>query len=142
MVNVLKTEKFLFGFLLFTLFWLPLSLGANRPWAWALMQMSVFFIGGMLVIIRVSLLSQLYTRYKLFVILWLAFLGWQLINIVPLPLSLVEVIRPERVSHLLGNGLGFQENVTSMWLSLSLTSVKAMSPFLSPLLIVFYFLSR
>lgn len=119
MVNVLKTEKFLFGFLLFTLFWLPLSLGANRPWAWALMQMSVFFIGGMLVIIRASLLSQLYTRYKLFVILWLAFLGWQLINIAPLPLSLVEVIRPERVSHLLGNGLGFQENITSMWLSLS-----------------------
>ena len=119
MVNVLKTEKFLFGFLLFTLFWLPLSLGANRPWAWALMQMSLFSIGGTLVLLNTSLLHQLYTKYRTFIVLWVIFLAWQLINIVPLPFALVEAIRPERVSYLLSEQWGNQENVTSKWLSLS-----------------------
>ena len=119
MVNVLKTEKFLFGFLLFTLFWLPLSLGANRPWAWALMQMSLFSIGGTLVLLNTSLLHQLYTKYRTFIILWVIFLAWQLINIVPLPFALVEAIRPERVSYLLSEQWDNQENVTSKWLSLS-----------------------
>ncbi|MEC9061318.1 MAG: polymerase, partial [Pseudomonadota bacterium] len=97
MFNFQKTEKFLFGFLLFTLFWLPLSLGANRPWAWALMQMSFFFIGGVLLLINNSSLSKLYAQYKGLVIVWVAFLAWQLVNIIPLPFSLVEALRPERV---------------------------------------------
>lgn len=119
MFNFQKTEKFLFGFLLFTLFWLPLSLGANRPWAWALMQMSFFFIGGVLLLINNSLLSKLYAQYKLMVVVWLVFLTWQLINIVPLPFSLVEALRPERVNFLLNeNGQGM-ESISSQWLPLS-----------------------
>lgn len=117
--NAQKTEKFLFGFLLFTLFWLPLSLGANRPWAWALMQMSVFFLGGILLITHKSLLSKLYTQYKLLVIVWLVFLTWQLINIVPLPFALVEALRPERVNFLLNENIQGMENISSQWLPLS-----------------------
>lgn len=117
--NPQKTEKFLFGFLLFTLFWLPLSLGANRPWAWALMQMSVFFIGGILLLTHESLLSKLYTQYKLLVIAWLVFLTWQLINIVPLPFSLVEDLRPERVNFLLNENAQSMESTSSQWLPLS-----------------------
>jgi len=117
--NSQKTEKFLFGFLLFTLFWLPLSLGANRPWAWALMQMSFFFIGGILLLTHKSLLSKLYTQYKLLVIVWLVFLTWQLINIVPLPFSLVETLRPERVSFLLNENIQGMKSISSQWLPLS-----------------------
>lgn len=112
-----KTEKFLFGFLLFTLFWLPLSLGANRPWAWALMQMSLFFIGGILVITHSSLFPLLYRKYKLFVFLWLGFLCWQLLTIVPLPYWLVEAVRPERLSYLLGEDI--RQNTSAEWLPLS-----------------------
>jgi len=114
-----KTEKCLFGFLLFTLFWLPLSLGANRPWAWALMQMSVFFLGGILLLTHKSLLTKLYTQYKLLVIVWLVFLTWQLINIVPLPFSLVDALRPERVNFLLNENIQGMENISSQWLPLS-----------------------
>ncbi len=117
--NFQKTEKFLFGFLLFTLFWLPLSLGANRPWAWALMQMSFFLIGGILLATHQSLLSKLYAQYKLLVIFWLAFLSWQLLNIVPLPFFLVEAIRPERVLILLNENMGQLKDIKSQWLSLS-----------------------
>ena len=116
--NTQKTEKYLFGFLLFTLFWLPLSLGANRPWAWALMQMSVFFLGGVLLLTHKSLLSKLYAKYKLLIIVWLVFLTWQLINIVPLPFSLVEALRPERVNLLDKDALGI-ESISSQWLPLS-----------------------
>ncbi|WP_333970079.1 O-antigen ligase family protein [Alteromonas mediterranea] len=119
MSNTQKTEKFLFGFLLFTLFWLPLSLGANRPWAWSLMQMSVFFLGGILLLTHKSLLSKLYTQYKLLVIVWLVFLTWQLINIVPLPFSLVETLRPERVSFLLNENIQGMKSISSQWLPLS-----------------------
>ncbi|WP_043960025.1 O-antigen ligase family protein [Alteromonas mediterranea] len=119
MFNTQKTEKFLFGFLLFTLFWLPLSLGANRPWAWALMQMSVFSLGGILLLTHKSLLTKLYTQYKLLVIVWLVFLTWQLINIVPLPFSLVEALRPERVSFLLNENVQGMESISSQWLPLS-----------------------
>ncbi|WP_179985175.1 O-antigen ligase family protein [Alteromonas macleodii] len=119
MFNTQKTEKFLFGFLLFTLFWLPLSLGANRPWAWALMQMSVFFLGGILLLTHKSLLTKLYTKYKLLVIVWLVFLTWQLINIVPLPFSLIEALRPERVNFLLNENIQGMENISSQWLPLS-----------------------
>ncbi|WP_334059319.1 O-antigen ligase family protein [Alteromonas sp. S005] len=117
--NTHKTEKFLFGFLLFTLFWLPLSLGANRPWAWALMQMSVFFLGGILLLTHKSLLSKLYKQYKLLVIVWLVFLTWQLINIVPLPFALVEALRPERVSFLLNENVQGMESISSQSLPLS-----------------------
>jgi len=117
--NTQKTEKFLFGFLLFTLFWLPLSLGANRPWAWALMQMSVFLHGGILLLTHKSLLSKLYEQYKLLVIVWLVFLTWQLINIVPLPFSLVEALRPERVHFLLNENVEDMESISSQWLPLS-----------------------
>ena len=117
--NTQKTEKFLFGFLLFTLFWLPLSLGANRPWAWALMQMSVFSLGGILLLTHKSLLTKLCTQYKLLVIVWLVFLTWQLINIVPLPFSLVEALRPERVNFLLNEHVQGMESISSQWLPLS-----------------------
>lgn len=94
----LKTEKFLFGFLLFTLIWLPLPLGSNRPWAWALMQMSVFTIGGLLVIINGNTLKRVAHRYKTFVFLWACFLVWQLVNIIPLPIAIVEWLRPQRLA--------------------------------------------
>ncbi|AGP77734.1 O-antigen polymerase [Alteromonas mediterranea 615] len=117
--NTQKTEKFLFGFLLFTLFWLPLSLGANRPWAWALMQMSVFSLGGILLLTHKSLLTKLYTQYKLMVVVWVVFLTWQLINIVPLPFSLVEALRPERVNFLYNDNVQDMESISSQWLPLS-----------------------
>lgn len=110
-----KTEKFLFGFLLFILIWLPLPLGANRPWAWALMQMSIFALGGLLVLIDTKVVNRLWSKYRTFAMLWLAFLAWQLLNIIPLPAAFIDFIRPQRLDYL---EAGISAH-TSAWASLS-----------------------
>jgi len=129
-----KTEKYLFGFLLFTVFWLPLALGANRPWAWALMQASVFFITCALLFSNRTSLSRLYVNYRGLIIVWLVFLCWQLINIFPMPIFIVEALRPERISHF--TLLELEGMAAPTWLSLSfdvgqstLTFVKSLSYF-------------
>lgn len=108
-----KTEKFLFGFLLFTLFWLPLSLGGNRPWAWSLMQVSFFLQGALLVLTQPHFCQNLYAKYKWFIFLWLGFLVCQLINTIPLPYAFIEFLRPERLSELANQPEG------SKWIALS-----------------------
>lgn len=36
-------------------------------------------------------------QYRVFVLLWLLFLAWQLLNLVPLPASLIASLRPEKL---------------------------------------------
>jgi putative inorganic carbon (HCO3(-)) transporter len=96
-INNRKTEKLLFGFLLFTLFWLPIPLGANRPWAWALMQISVFCISASLMAFHFRTVTVVVRQYRVFVLLWVLFLAWQLLNLIPLPASLIANLRPEKL---------------------------------------------
>ena len=132
-----KTEKFLFGFLLFTLFWLPLSLGANRPWAWALMQMSVFVIAGLLTATNKTILESLYSRYRILIFLWLAFLAWQILTILPLPFDLISAIRPARVQPLLSfTPKGIND---LQWLSLSFDVGQSVITFFKSLAYCFLF---
>ncbi|MDO6567489.1 O-antigen ligase family protein [Alteromonas sp. 1_MG-2023] len=119
-VNNRKTEKFLFGFLLFTLFWLPIPLGANRPWAWALMQVSVFAISALLVVFHFRSVTLAVRQYRYFLLLWFLFLAWQLLNLVPLPASLIGTLRPEKLlPEFVSLPNGISRIASPKWLALS-----------------------
>jgi putative inorganic carbon (HCO3(-)) transporter len=85
------------GFLVL-MFWLPLPLGSNHPWAWAIMEVWIFglslvwlwgFLHG-----HVRLTSVFYKAKPILIllILWLIYIG---IQCFPLPYLLVEFLSPE-----------------------------------------------
>ena len=98
--NFKKAEILIFGFLLFTLVWLPLPLGSNRPWAWALMQISFFLITALLCLTSPGSVLVTLKRYKVIITLWVIFIGLQAFLLIPLPQELVAHMRPERVNPL------------------------------------------
>ncbi|WP_269519986.1 O-antigen ligase family protein [Alteromonas sp. BMJM2] len=134
-----KTEKFLFGFLLFTLFWLPLALGTNRPWAWSLMQVSLFMQGALLVLIHHGSYANWYTTYKKYIWVWAAFLIWQLINITPLPFFIIELVRPERLHGFITQHSLFAPSHEKPWLSLSFDIGQSHITFMKSLAYCFLF---
>jgi putative inorganic carbon (hco3(-)) transporter len=90
-------HRFLWSFLLLLLIWLPIPLGSNRPWAWLIFEISAFSIMlGCLVLKRHDEWLGL-AKYKTPIILWLGFLLICLLQILPLPASLIELISPNRL---------------------------------------------
>jgi len=118
-LNPQKTEKFLFGFLLFTIAWIALPLGSNRPWAWTVMQMSCFSLGLVIAAAKPWQLVKAYQKHKLLLWLWLIYICCQLINIIPLPVSVIESIRPERLAFNAVSTAAISADDTQKWLSLS-----------------------
>ena len=117
--NFEKTEKLLFGFLLFTIVWIALPLGSNRPWAWSFMQISCFVLGLFLAVIQPQQLVKTYEKHKLLLWLWVISICCQLINIIPLPINVIELIRPERLAFRTVNTAAISADNTLKWLSLS-----------------------
>jgi putative inorganic carbon (HCO3(-)) transporter len=104
-------HRFLWNFLLLLLIWLPIPLGSNRPWAWFIFELSAFSIMlGCVVLKRHNEWLGL-ARYKTPIVIWLAFLFICLLQIIPLPANLVELISPSR--------LGEQLNSVMPWYYLS-----------------------
>lgn len=97
-----KAEIFIFGFLLFTLIWLPLPLGSNRPWAWALMQASFFGITGVLCVTHYRSLFITIKQYKALMFLWVFFLALQLVLLIPLPQEYIKSLRLARIPEITG----------------------------------------
>ena len=118
-LNSQKTEKFLFGFLLFTIAWIALPLGSNRPWAWSLMQISCFIFGVLLPVVQPKQLIKTYEKYKLLFWLWVIFICCQLVNIIPIPVTIIEEIRPERLAFNLSSTSANSIENSVKWLSLS-----------------------
>jgi len=85
------------GFLILML-WLPLPLGSNRPWAWAIMEIWIFslalawlwgFLRGYLS------LTPVFSKAKPILILFLLWLFYIAFQCISLPFSLVEWLSPE-----------------------------------------------
>ena len=110
------------------LVWLPIPLGSNRPWAWSLMEAWVFVLGALWLwgYIRGSgigdrgtesgeqafVLTPVFLKAKPVLILFAVWLGYLLLQMVPLPVGLVSLISPEagRMHGLvdgMGNGSGW-----------------------------------
>jgi putative inorganic carbon (HCO3(-)) transporter len=90
-------ERALYVALLMLLVWLPLPLGSNRGWAWAIMEAAVFTLLAATVIASL-LYPGLYDRriqqnrmVILALLLWLAYVGFQLVS---LPASVLHALSP------------------------------------------------
>ena len=91
-------ERGLFGALVLLLIWVPIPLGSNRPWAWALLEVAVMAILAawslLWAIGRVRASEALVRAWPALAVLaaWLAHVG---LTIVPLPAPWIELLSPE-----------------------------------------------
>jgi O-antigen ligase len=96
--NKLDAQSTPFYLFLAILFLLPIPLGANRPWAWSIFEVAIFAL-------------TLYTTFRLrkrqdagvshymsMVLPWLAFIIVASIQVIPLPLTIVELLSPASAS--------------------------------------------
>ena len=105
MHNDMRVEKLLFWLLMLLLLWVPIPLGSNRVWAWAVLAIAVFALLiawlALWAVARVRIPHALLKAWPAFAILgvWLLHVG---ITIVPLPTGWVEFLSPEaaRMQHL------------------------------------------
>ena len=90
-----KNDRWLFYALLGLLVWLPIPFGSNRAWAWSFMEIYVYIL---FLIWYVSFGKHLnfdYIKPYRPLILIIAILQcWVIIQLVPLPMSVIEVIAP------------------------------------------------
>ncbi|MDD3449911.1 MAG: polymerase, partial [Gammaproteobacteria bacterium] len=91
------TPRGLFFALLALLVWLPLPLGSNRPWAWSLMETAVFLLCALWLagVARGRWQPTPALREARWVLTLLGvWLGWGLLQAMPLPAPLVELLSP------------------------------------------------
>jgi putative inorganic carbon (HCO3(-)) transporter len=95
-------DRFLFIGLLALLVWAPLPLGSNRPWAWSFMDVWVYLIAIawllMYMLKRVNLTLVIY-KARPVVLLFGLWLVWVLLQMTPLPVTLVERLSPQAATH-------------------------------------------
>ena len=106
-----KCEALLFWMLLAIIAWLPMPLGSNQGWSWSLMELLIFVVAGGAIITRliwqVPRISAI-KNLKLPVGLLAIWLCYHLIQVIPLPHSVLAPISPvaiELYSYLLGQDL-------------------------------------
>ncbi len=93
----MTADRLLFRIFLVLIFWLPLPLGSNRPWAWHLLEVIAFaLVMAWLVLAlrqRVAVPLPLREGKSL---LWclLAFAGVIAVQLLPLPATLISALRP------------------------------------------------
>ena len=89
-------DKGLFYALLVLLFWLPIPLGSNRIWAWSIVEIYAFCL---LIAWLWNCSREFDYRYLKPYFPLLALLGvvqlWVAVQIIPLPVALLEVLAPQ-----------------------------------------------
>ena len=125
MTRYSKVEKSVFGLFLLLMLWLPIPLGSNRPWAWAILELTTFTLLIALVIFYSAAVFKSIRENRLVFILALLFIVAQAITIFPLPYQLVETLRPDRV-------LGVEQSVLP-YLSMSFDVAQSKISINSPL---------
>lgn len=83
------------------------------------MQISCFVLGLFLAVIQLQQLVKTYEKHKLLLWLWVIYTCCQLINIIPIPINVIELIRPERLAFNTVNTAAISADDTLKWLSLS-----------------------
>ena len=129
-------ERVLFYAFLLLLFWLPLPLGSNRPWAWSIMELASFtLVIALLWVCRPSLEKRL--RPHLFPItLFCLFVLWVGVQYLPLPAALVKLLSPDSYRLFASSGSG-----VAPWLTLSVDPVQTKISFYKSLSYLCLFIS-
>ena len=90
-------ERVMFAALVLLLVWLPIPLGSNRPWAWAVMELATFILlGAWLVAWALGVTKPSEALRKAWPA-WIALALWlalQAIHVVELPAGLVSFLSP------------------------------------------------
>lgn len=95
-----------FYFLLSLIFLLPIPLGSNRPWAWAAFELAIFVLTFFVILKHYAYFSLTIKQHKLICYLWLALIGFSILQIIPLPAPLLSVLSP--TAYELYNGVNSQ----------------------------------
>lgn len=94
--NAMKSEdRWLFYALLVLIFWLPIPFGSNRGWAWSLMEVVVFLLS----LVWYFKFAPSYDFKKLipyrpFIYLITLVQLWVLMQLIPLPMGVLETVAP------------------------------------------------
>jgi putative inorganic carbon (hco3(-)) transporter len=97
--NSSSDQKIFIG-LLILIFWLPMPLGSNRPWAWTIMEIWILslFLFWLWHFYRGQVkLTPVFYNAKSILILWGLWLIYITIQCIPLPYAFVQWISPETV---------------------------------------------
>lgn len=98
-----RTDNLLFYALLALLFWLPIPLGSHRPWAWGFMELWIFALmaGWLLSNLRGNQWQAL-TPYRPLLAIFALFQVWVAVQLLPLPMELIQSISPHKAAAYLG----------------------------------------
>ena len=95
--NKKNNTSTLFIAFLILLVWLPIPLGSNRPWAWALMEVWVYIIAAAWLFKYARgrvVLTEPFRHARFALILFTLWLGYGLLQMIPLPGGVVAVLSP------------------------------------------------
>ncbi|MEW6996642.1 O-antigen ligase family protein [Colwelliaceae bacterium BS250] len=98
LLNNSYTHKIIFYTFLLLLFWLPIPLGSNRPWAWAIMEVIACLL--FIAIIYSHSFASIKRQCKPYLPLLIGlavFQLFQLIQLIELPIALLNIISPNTV---------------------------------------------
>ncbi len=115
-------EGLLFWSWVALLSWMPIPLGSNRPWAWAILEAGVFLLAALWLLswrfggVRVPESLRAARHFFVLLALWLVY---EAVYLVPLPPALLEWLSPEAARmHALAAGLS--QSAAGSWHPLSI----------------------
>ncbi len=91
-------NKFLFNSYLALLFWAPIPLGSNRPWAWAIIETIAFILLAIYLFSAIKNKENIWQRchnYKPLIIIFSCVQCWVFIQTIPIPVAWLYSISPE-----------------------------------------------
>ena len=121
-----RENGYLFVLLLGLIIWLPLPLGSNRPWAWAIMETISFAALGIclgLMAMRNQPIPPVIKKHKTVILLLLAWLAQMLFQLAPIPAGLARFLSPASYSMYSMAG-------QSSWISISVERHETLAEFL------------
>lgn len=142
--RLIRPEKALYWALLALIVWLPVPLGSNRAWAWALMEVAAFTMLAVWLVLwardKVVVEVPLRKSWPVFALLgaWVLLL---ILQIIPMPVSMVGALSPESARiHGLTSVLGVTKDSITLSIEPHATQVALMKT-LAYIAIFFLFLA-
>ena len=92
-----KLNKSLFYCFLTLIFWVPIPLGSNRPWAWSIIEVVAFALLAFYLLLAIKnkeSFTQKLHHYKPLLLMFLTVQLWVILQYLPLPESILYAISP------------------------------------------------